>query len=526
VLKNKDIPEKPGVYLFKSGKKILYIGKAKNLKNRVNQYFQGKNHSVIGNLLSQADDIEYIVTEDEKDALHLEYNLIHSYQPSFNIRLKDDKSFPFIEISLQDPFPGIYYTRQVEPKNFYIGPITNAGKTRILIDTITRIFKLRVCSEATFKRRAACLYFYIDRCTAPCIDNISQEEYSKNVSDAIDLLKGKRKKIVEKMEKRMNQLAKNLEFEAAQKVKEDIELLSQFVLESYISTGKKIDYDVIALHHDMNDCFVILFSVIEGRVKRKEFFNFNTISAHPEEVLKDFLISFYRKETIPPEIIVRYYPSDKEALEHVFSQLAGRSVKLKIPSKGDKRKMSNLAAQNLNIYVSKANYTVIGQRLQEKLHLKRFPYWIEGFDISHFSERERVGAAVAFSKGTADRKRYRNYLIKEAAAGDTEALKEVLERRFRKAEEHPDLLLIDGGKGQLSAALEIKQKLKLSSDVVAIAKREERIFMEGGGSVVFPLDSPERFLFQNIRDEVHRRAITHHRKRRQKLPTTFLKKRK
>ena len=518
MLKNKDIPEKPGVYLFKSGKKILYIGKAKNLKNRVTQYFQGKDHPVIGNLLSQADDIEYIVTEDEKDALHLEYNLIHSYQPPFNIRLKDDKSFPFIEISLQDPFPGIYYTRQVKPKNFYIGPITNAGKTRTLIDTITRIFKLRACSDATFKRRAACLYFYIDRCTAPCIDNISQEEYSKNVSDAIDLLKGKRKKIVEKMEKRMIQLAENLEFEAAQKVKEDIELLGQFVLESYISTGKKIDYDVIALHHDMNDCFVILFSVIEGRVKRKEFFNFNTISAHPEEVLKDFLISFYRKETIPPEIIVRFYPSDKEALEHVFSQLAGRNVKLKIPSKGDKHKMSNLAAQNLNIYVSKANYTVIGQRLQEKLHLKRFPYRIEGFDISHFSERERVGAAVAFSKGKADRKRYRNYLIKKAAAGDTEALKEVLERRFRKAEEYPDLLLIDGGKGQLSAALEIKQKLKLPSDVVAIAKREERIFMEGGGSVVFPLDSPERFLFQNIRDEVHRRAITHHRKRRQKLP--------
>jgi excinuclease ABC subunit C len=524
--KNKDIPEKPGVYLFKSGKKVLYIGKAKNLKKRTAHYFQGKDHLVTGNLMEQADDIEFIVTEDEKDALLLEYNLIHTYQPPYNVRLKDGKSYPFIEISLRDQFPGIYFTRQVKRKNFYVGPITNAGKTRTLIDTVTRIFKLRVCSDTIFKRRTPCLYFHIDRCTAPCIDNINREDYLENVNDAADLLKGKRKKVVERMNVKMKQLAENLEFEAAQKVKEDIELLEQFALESYISTARKTDYDVIALHlhhgADAGDCFVILFSVVEGRVRRKEFFNFNTLTTQPEETLKEFLISFYRSEaSIPPEIILRRYPSDRESLEQVFSQIAGRNVKLKIPLKGDKRKMSDLAARNLNMYVGKTNYEAIGARLKEALRLKRFPYWIEGFDISHFSERERMGAAVAFSKGKADRKKYRNYIIKEAAAGDTEALKEVLERRFRKADVFPDLLLIDGGKGQLSAALEIKRKLNFTSDVVAIAKREERIFLEAGGSVVFPEDSPEMFLFQNIRDEVHRRAVTHHRKRRQKLPTTL-----
>lgn len=517
MLKNKNIPEKPGVYLFKSGKKILYIGKAKNLKKRVGQYFQKKNQLMIENLLSQSDDIECIVTEDEKDALHLEYNLIHTYQPSFNVRLKDDKSFPFIEISLTDPFPGIYYTRQLKQKKSYMGPITDSGRTRILIDIVTRIFKIRVCSDTTFKRGAACLYYYIDRCAAPCINNISREVYIQNVNDAIDLLKGKRKNIIEKLEKKMKQLAAKLEFEAAQKIKEDIKLLNEFVLESYISTLKKVDYDVIVLHYNNKDCYIILFSVIEGRIKRKEFFNFSTISTFREELLKDFLISFYRMGTIPPEIIVRFYPTDKESIEQVFSNLAGRKVRLRIPLRGDKRKMSDLAVRNLNIYVNKTNYSVIGQRIKEELHLKRFPYWIEGFDISHFSERERVGAAVAFSKGKADRKQYRNYLIKEASMGDTEALKEVLERRFKKADKFPDLLLIDGGKGQLSAALEIKRKLKLPSDVVSIAKREEQIFIECGDSIFFAEDSPELFLFQNIRDEVHRRAITHHRKRRQKL---------
>jgi excinuclease ABC subunit C len=522
VLKNnKDIPGKPGVYFFKSGKKFLYIGKAKNLKKRISQYFQGRDHLVIGNLLEQADDLEFIVTKDEIDALHLEYNFIHTYLPPFNVRLKDDKTFPLIEISLVDSYPGIYYTRQVKPKNFYVGPITDAKKTHALIDIITRVFKIRVCSEAVFKRGVPCLYFYIDRCTAPCAAKITAEAYNQSVNDAVELLKGKRKKVLENLTQKMKRLAENLEFEAAQKVKEDIELVEGFVIDSFITSVKKYDYDVLALHYHpeaaINECFIILFSVIEGRVKRKEFFNFNTISPTKEDALKDFLISFYRTENIPPELIVRFYPPDKETIEQLFSQLSGRGVCLRVPTRGDKRKMLDMAAANLNLYVNKTNYQVIGQKLQRDLGLQGFPIWIEGYDISHFSERERVGAKVAFSRGKPDRAKYRSYIIKGALPGDTEALKEVLERRFRKMDEFPDLLLIDGGKGQLSAALEVKQKLGFTSDVIALAKEEERVFMENGGSIVFPEDSPERFLLQNVRDEVHRRAVTHHRKRRQKL---------
>jgi excinuclease ABC subunit C len=516
-----DIPGKPGVYLFKSGKKVLYIGKAKNLLKRVSQYFQRKDQRVIKNLLLEADNIEYIVTDDEKDALHLEYNLVHQYQPIFNIRLKDDKSFPMIEVSTSQAFPGVYYTRQVKPGNFYAGPIVDSGKTKELIDTITRLFKLRTCKDQKFKRGAPCLYFHIDRCSAPCSGNISQEDYQKQIHKATQFLKGQKAPIIRHLKEKMIGLSEQLAFEEAQKIKEDIQLIKQFEIDSYISsvTAGKRNYDVIALHHDPvdNDCYIILFSVIDGRIKKKEFYNFESLRTQKEEILNEFLVTFYGGENIPHEILVPLLPTESLALEEMFTQMAGRHVTIKLPLKGKKRKTMELAVKNLNLYANKNKYAQVGGRLEEELQLTRFPNWIEGFDISHLSERDRVGAVVVFEKGVPVKKKYRNYIIKDALPGDTEAMKEVLERRFSKMKEHPDLLLIDGGKPQLGAALEIKRKVNITSDIVALAKREERIFLENGDSVLFPVDSPQRFLLQNIRDEVHRRAVSHHRKRREKI---------
>ncbi|MCK5056080.1 MAG: excinuclease ABC subunit UvrC [Candidatus Aminicenantes bacterium] len=517
---NRDIPEKPGVYLFKSKKKILYIGKAGNLKKRVSQYFRKTGNIIIDTLLDQAEEIEFIVTDNETDALHLEYNLIHTYRPPFNVKLKDDKSFPFIEITTGHPSPGIYFSRNVAEKNVHVGPITNSKKTKDLIDIVTRIFKLRTCPDNVFNRAAPCLYYYIDRCSAPCSKKgkISSEEYGKNTADAIDFLKGKKERVLEKLNRKMNQYAAELRFEEAQKIKEDIELIEKFAVESYISSVRKADYDVTALHYDdRNDCFIILFSIAAGRVKRKEFFNFTALSSQKEEILKDFLISFYRKENIPPEILVPFLPVDKESIEELFSRLKNRKIKIRIPTRGDRRKMFDLIHKNLNLYINRSRFDVVGQRVKDELKLRSFPGEIEGFDISHFSERERVGAVVTFSQGKPVKRYYRSYIIKEAESGDIAALKEVLERRFKKKETYPDLLVIDGGKAQLNAALEIKAKLKIDPDIVAIAKREERIYLETGGSLIFPRGSAERFLFQNIRDEAHRRAITHHKKRREKI---------
>lgn len=517
---NKDIPEKTGVYLFKSKKKILYIGKAKNLYKRIKQYYQKKGNVIINNLLKQSTDVEFIITDDEKDALHLEYNLIHTYQPPFNIKLKDDKSFPFIEITTGHQFPGIYFSRQVDEKNFHIGPITNSRKTKDLIDIITRIFKLRTCSDNVFNRSTPCLYFYIDRCVAPCRnkDEISLEEYRKNAADTLDFLKGKKDRVLKRLKKMMAQYADELRFEEAQKIKEDIELIEQFTLASYITSPRKNDCDVLAVFDDnQDDCLIILFSILKGRVTRREIFNFNALHSKKEENLKNFLISFYRKENIPREILVPFFPVDKEFIEELFSRLVKRKTYIRIPKKGDRKKMFDLAQKNLNLYINRNRYLEVGQRVKDELKLNHFPDYIEGYDISHFSERERVGAVVTFSKGKAVKRNYRNYIIKQAEGGDIAALKEVLERRFKQREEYPDLFVIDGGKAQLNAAKEIKNKLNITSDIVAIAKREERIYLEAGGSVVFRQGSAERFLFQNIRDEAHRRAITHHRARREKI---------
>ena len=520
---NPDLPEKPGVYLFKRDNQILYIGKAKNLKKRVDQYFKDRGHGLVKNLVGQADDIEYIITDDEKDALLLEYNLIHHHQPPFNIRLKDDKSYPLIEITTTNEYPGIYFKRNAEKKNFYLGPIVDSRKTKNLIDTITRLFKIRTCNDSTFNRHTPCLYYYIERCSAPCSGNISRESYLNQVNDAVDFLKGNKSKITTDLQTRMNLLSENLEFEQAQKVKEDIELIQRFVLESYISSARKTECDIIALHHkpEKTDSFIILFSVLEGRIRRKEFLNFESVSTIKEEILKEFLISFYETENIPREIVLQFFPIDKEHLENVFSQLTGHQVTIKLPFKGIKKKIMDLAVMNLNLYINKSDYKSIGEGLRNELDLNRFPYCIEGVDISHFSERERVGAVVVFENGIPIKKKYRNYIIKDAPPGDTEAIKEVLERRFKDLppEEHPDLLLIDGGKGQLSAAMAIKKKFNLICDIISLAKEEERIFVESGASVVFVENSPQRFLLQNVRDEVHRRAVSFHRKRRSILPS-------
>jgi len=519
VIKNReDIPEKPGVYLFKSGGKILYIGKARNLRKRIDQYFQARPPGLASTLIESADTIETIITDDEKDALHLEYNLVHHEKPPFNIRLKDDKSFPYIAISIAHPFPGISYTRRRETGHFVLGPVADAGKTRELIDLVCRLFKVRPCTDRTFKMGKACLYYYIDRCSAPCTGKIDRDEYAKSAAAAVGLLKGKKKPVLARLRQDMDILAGELRFEEAQKLKEDTGLIEKFALETYISSSRLADYDVLALHSDPgHDCFIILFSVVQGRVRRREFFNFTALPAQPEEVWRDFLVSFYRGETIPPEILLPLLPAEWEHLEELFSRLAAKNIHIKVPVRGDKKKMLDLALKNLNLYVGKNKYSLVAGALQEKLGLSRLPVRIEGFDISHFSERERVGAAVTFLNGRPDKKNYRNYLIRTAGPGDPAALQEMLQRRFKKGETRPDLLVIDGGQPQLGVALAVRESLEIDVDVVALAKGEERVYLADGRSLVLAEGSAERFLLQNVRDEVHRRAVTHHRKRREQV---------
>ncbi len=521
MLKNrKGFPDKSGVYLFKNrDDRVLYIGKAKNLKKRIEQYFQRKNQASINSLLREAHQIDYILTDNESDALHLEYNLIHHYQPAFNIRLKDDKGFPFIEITANEAFPGIYFNRELNSNNLSIGPIADAKKTKVIIDLITRIFKLRTCSDIGFKKEIACLYYYIDRCSAPCIGKINSQEYQQNTRDAIRFLKGNKSAVLKKLQQEMKKKAEALEFEKAQQIKEDIRLIKEFNLESYISSPQKVDFDVMALHNRGDEALLILFSIVQGKVRQREYFSFNHLSNRQPSILKNFLVSHYQNHNLPAEIVVPFLPADSRYMNRLFSKIAQKKVNIKVPLRGNKKKLLELAIKNLNEYKKKNEYPSIAERLKRLLELNRLPNHIEGFDISHMSERERVGAVVVFKEGKPVKSLYRNYLIGQASPGDTEALGEVLERRFKSRESNPDLLLIDGGIPQLNTAIKVKHRLGLKSDIVSLAKREERLFLENGRSILFPDDSPEKFLFQNIRDEVHRRAIQHHRKRREKVPT-------
>lgn len=517
-----DIPEQPGVYLFKEGDAILYIGKAGNLKKRISQYFQGRNHLIADNLLQRADDIEYIVTGDEKDALQLEYNLIHTYRPPLNVRLKDDKGFLWLEITLDEVYPGIYLSRRetVRRGARYVGPVVNAFKARALVEALARIFRLRVCGESRFRRGMVCLYYYIDRCAAPCVGKITPEICRRNALAAVELLKGKREGVIRELQIRMNELAENLEFEAAQTVKEDIALLSRFSLDTFITTVKRASYDATVCYWDaeLGECFAVVFSVAEGRAARREFIRFQTLGAEAGEVFQEFLMSWYRGRMIPSLILAPHLPPGSETLEKLLSDSAGRKVVIRVPARGDKQRMLALAARNLHLFIQKSDYKPIGRILQEKLKLGKFPQRIEGYDISHFSGRERVGARVVFTGGRPERRRFRNYIIREAGPGDVDALREVLRRRFRGEGDWPDLVLIDGGSGQLGVGLEVREELALDVDIIALAKEEERVYLADGSSIVFPLDAPERYLLQNVRDEAHRRAVTHHRKRRQVLP--------
>ena len=519
MLKNKDdLPEGPGIYIFRTASgKALYIGKAINLKKRVAQYFQKRDQPTMRNLLERSAILDFIVTDDEADALLLESDLVHSYQPPFNIRLKDDKSFPSIEISLIEDFPGIYFSRKAKDGNFALGPLVNARKAKNLIDTVTRLFRLRSCTNVLFKKGTPCLYYHIERCSAPCAGKIERSLYRQQVEYALDFLKGRKGKIKDKLGERMHRLAASLNFEQAQKFKEDLELMENFSLRSYISTRSHGDFDVLAVCVLGQEAFFVHFAVAGGRVCKSGYFNLQTLHDTDDEALREFMIDFYRRRPLPGEIIVSRLPAQSAGLDGLFSAQAGRRVAIRTVRQGKKRQILDLALKNLALFVQKSDYRSLGEKIKEMLRLRHFPSHIEAFDISHLGEKNRVGAQVVFQNGRPQKRLYRNYIIRSAAAGDTDAFEEVLSRRFRDEPSPPDLLLMDGGLPQLAVARQIKKKLGLACDLAALAKGEERVFLEDGSSLLLAAGTPARHLLQNIRDEAHRRAISHHRRRREKL---------
>lgn len=529
------LPMEPGVYLMKNKREeILYIGKAKKLKARVKQYFvPGRDgRMMVPFLTSQVEKVETIVTFSEKEALLLENNLIKQHQPKYNVLLKDDKTFISLSIDPKQSWPMIRLVRnQRRPpeKGLHFGPYTSAFAARQTLNLMSRVFKLRQCSNRELASRTRpCLLYGIKRCLAPCVEICTAEEYQEEVSRAIDFLKGSDQKILKELKVARDEAAKRLEYERAgslQKTIHQIEHVTQSRQSIVRSKGK--DCDVFALYHEGKRHVIAQLMFREGRLTGADHFKFIEIASTDEELWESFLLQHYQiQRERPPEILLPIELKEKKVMEELLS------ARLVTPKRGEKAHLIALALKN-----AKALFTEAQSReellldLQETCALDSCPVRIECFDTSNISGTDLVACMVGFTDGRRDKERTRLFKIKGIdKPDDYGALREVLTRHYTKAKEKddlPDLALIDGGKGQLNVALEVFKTLEIASvDVISLAKEEgrhdkglnfEKIFVPHKKDPIYLSPrSSTLFILQKIRDEAHRVAITYHRKRRSK----------
>jgi excinuclease ABC subunit C len=542
-------PSGPGVYLMKDrGGKVIYIGKAKDLRNRVRAYFRGGDGRFqIDFLMRRVGDVETLVTTNEKEALILENNLIKQYKPRYNIRLKDDKSYLSIKVTVTHSWPRILATRKiVKDGNRYFGPYSSAFAARETIDIIEKHFLLRTCTDHNFRNRARpCLQYQIRRCLGPCVLPVDQKEYEEQLKQAILFIEGKSRELLEELKTKMEQKAEALEFEAAAKIRDQIQAVEKTLEKQRMVSHWGADQDIFGLYREGGFIEVQVLFVRQGKLTGNQAYSFEDLEFSDEDMMESLLTQFYQGERfIPDEILLPLELDDKEVREDYLTERKGKRVALLNPRRGDRWKLLEMAVQNARqSFSERHNKEKQRERmlleLQEKLRLKHYPQRIECYDISNISGKQAVGSQVTFFDGEPDKKRYRHYRIRSPQAvrgGDDFAMMyEVLERRFRRGIEEgdfPDLVVVDGGKGQLGMALAAMRDLGVEDiDVIALAKMrvqpsprsrdiqrtEERVFRPGQANpVTLSRNSNALFLLQRVRDEAHRFAITHHKKLRSK----------
>jgi excinuclease ABC subunit C len=567
-LENKiaSLPDAPGVYLHKNAEgKVIYIGKALNLKNRVRSYF-GKDagHSPFTRKMAKLIcDFDTIVTRTEKEALILENNLVKMHKPHFNIRLKDDKRYPYLKLTLNDEFPALLETRQAKnDKAIYFGPFSGSGKMRQTVSLAKRVFKVRTGAIINNSRWGGCpwrdtskpldkpcLEFHIDRCSGPCIGAVPQAEYSQQAKALKHFLEGRSDELVKELQSRMSAAAENMEFETAAKLRDQIEAVNSVVEKQQVLSLANEDYDALGVFIEAGIASVTSLIVRDGKLIGDQHFFLQTIEGRGEaEVLSAFLRGHFEGPIfIPREILTPCEVEDAGAISEWLSEKAAKKVEVRHAQRGDKVRVLEMAHQNAQLALREhLNYNETAKRvhdalledLQKHLKLEVLPRRIECFDISTVQGAFSVGSMVVFKDGKADKKSYRHFTIKhtlEITGGnepnDFEMMREVLRRRLQRALEGdekflplPDLLMIDGGKGQLSAALGVLQEKNLEEiPTVGLAKQHEFLFVPGKSEpIALPRNSPALHLLQRIRDEAHRFAITHHRKKRGKAATHSL----
>ena len=536
----KTLARLPGVYRMLDGQgEVLYVGKAKDLKRRVSSYFSRAQNRRIQLMVSRIRAIEVTVTHTEAEALILENNLIKSLKPKYNILLRDDKGYPYIYLSAGD-FPRLsYYRGRRKRDGRYFGPYPNAGSMRETLQLLQKLFPVRQCDDTFYANRSRpCLQYQIKRCGAPCVGLISKRAYAQEVDDAVQFLEGRTNEVIDGLVKRMERASEALEFEEAARLRDQIAALGR-VREQQSVSGERGDLDLLACRIKGGVACIQLFMIRSGRnLGNKSFFPRITGDETEDEVLTAFLTQYYLGKPIPGELLVSRLPREHDLLCSVLSESAGRQVRLKANVRGIRARWLKMAVQNAELSLnarlqSKAGMQRRLEALQQGLGLDEPPSRMECFDISHTGGELTVASCVVFDRQGPLKSDYRRFNIEGIQPGDDyAAMAQALTRRYRRIQQGegvlPDILFIDGGKGQLAMAAEVASELALSGILlVGVAKGADRrpgleqLFLSGQERpIILPADSPALHLIQQIRDEAHRFAITGHRQRREKQRTT------
>lgn len=545
-----NLPDQPGVYIFKNKKgEVIYVGKAISLRNRVRSYFQTnsldpKREAMMGH----ARDLDYIVTESEIEALILENSLIKQYKPRYNASLKDDKQYPYLKLTLAEEYPRLILTRKIENDGSrYFGPYTNVGSLRETLKILKKVIPLRSCREK-FRVRGKerpCLNFHLKYCLAPCQGNVPSDQYGNMVKDLTLFLEGRQEKLLRKLEREMHRAAGELNFEKAAALRDKHQALGGLVSRQKVVSPRLKDLDVIGFFRVQEETCMQVFLVRQGKIVGKEqFILANTEGLKEQEIVTAFIQQYYSSSTgVPAEILVSAAASEKEVLESWLSQRRGTKVFIRRPQRGLKKELIDMVDQNAALFMEKKaqderNIIALLREVKEKLNLREIPYRMEGFDVSNLQGSKIVASMVVFEGGMPLRSAYRRFKMQEQEGPDdylalksaiTRRLKGALREQKEVAEGHlfieaakflplPDLMLIDGGKGQLKAAREALQELQVKDiHLVSLAKKEELLFLPGEKfPLALPSHSPVLKFLQKVRDESHRFALSYHRLLRDK----------
>jgi excinuclease ABC subunit C len=555
----KALPDGPGVYLFRDAQgKVIYVGKAKSLRKRVASHFSNPVTRGAYEMVDAIESVEFVLVASEAEALLAEQNFIKQYRPRFNIRLRDDKSYPFIAISMDEDFPRVYFTRERHRRDrVYFGPYSNAKRVRGTLDLLGKIFLFRSCQGVEPGRRSGspCLDYYIKRCGAPCVGYVDKDEYHESIEGVIAFLSGRYREIERDLERKMKEASANHEYEQAALERNRLRSVRSLLERQRVANESIGTVDVVAVAVDGVDANAQVFQIRDGVLSdRQSFYLENAAERDAGEVAEEFVLQYYDAQmAIPPQVIVQEEVPEREALAEALAQRRGARVEVRAAERGDKRRILELAERNALLALDQERLKAERRRqqrvealdgLQEALGLDVLPLRIECFDISNLMGTHTTASMVVFEGGAPKKSDYRRFNIRggeEGVPDDFAAMEEVLSRRLAQWETQqdrsphdpkrnesfatlPNVVVIDGGPGQLSAGLRALEGWRERGvTVISLAKRVEEVFVPGRGApIVLPHDSPELQLLQRVRDEAHRFAITHHRTRRDRAMTVSI----